>query len=267
MGKVILITGISSGFGKHTAEQLVSRGHIVYGTIRKNSAADPRIKLLLMDLTDVGSIKSAVRTVLEKEGKIDVLINNAGMHLGGPIEITPAEDFEKQMATNFLGVIHLIQAVLPGMREKKNGTIINISSIGGLMGLPFQGFYSSSKFAIEGLSESLRMELDNFNVKVVIVNPGDFNTSNTINRKNIFSSDCQDPYSEQFKNTLSVIEKDENGGWRPEILAAKLCMIVESRNPRYRYIVGSFDQKLAVVLKYILPEKWFRKILKTHYRL
>ena len=193
------------------------------------------------------------------------LINNAGMHLGGPVEITPAEDFEKQMNTNFTGVVHLIQNVLPVMREKGQGTIINISSIGGLMGLPFQGFYSAAKFALEGLSEALRMELKAFNIKVVVVNPGDFKTNNTVNRKNITENGSENPYAEQFLKTKSVFEKDETGGWHPSVLAQKLSRIVESHNPRDNYIVGSFDQKLAVYLKNILPGRWFSKILKSHY--
>jgi NAD(P)-dependent dehydrogenase (short-subunit alcohol dehydrogenase family) len=265
MGKVILVTGISSGFGKHTAELLALRGYNVYGTIRKEAETDPKIKVLRMDLTDVTSIKSAVGSMFLKEGKIDVLINNAGMHLGGPIEFTPPEDFERQMATNFLGVVHLIQAVLPIMRKQGYGTIINISSVGGLLGLPFQGFYCSSKFALEGLSESLRMELKAFNIKVIVINPGDFNTNNTVNRKNIFNSNNENPYLDQFRKTLSIIEKDETKGWKPEILASKLCKIIECRNPKDRYIIGSLDAKFAVQLKKILPASLFSKLLGSFY--
>ena len=265
MGKVILITGISSGFGKHTAELLCKRDHIVYGTIRRQVDCNPLIKVIRMDLTDILSIKNAVKYVLEKEGKIDVLINNAGMHLGGAIEITPAEDIERQITTNYLGVVYTIQEVLPIMRRQKYGSIINISSIGGLMGLPYQGFYSSSKFAIEGLSESLRMEIKGFNIKVILINPGDFRTQNTINRKNILNTNHDNPYQDQFRKTLSIIEKDETNGWDPEFLAKKLCKIIESRNPKDRYIIGSFDQKLAVILKKFLPDRYFRKILELHY--
>jgi NAD(P)-dependent dehydrogenase (short-subunit alcohol dehydrogenase family) len=219
--------------------------------------------VLKMDLMDVDSIKSAVAQVIKNEGRIDVLINNAGMHLGGPIEEAPTEWFTRQMETNFNGVVHLIQATLPHMRKNAQGTIINVSSIGGLMGLPFQPFYSACKFAIEGLSEALRMELKQFNIKVVVINPGDFHTSNTANRKNI--TVAGGPYETQFKKSLAQIEKDENGGWNPIILARKLVKIVESNNPCNRYIVGTFDQKLAVVLKRILPIGLFSGILGSHY--
>ncbi len=263
MQKVILITGISSGFGKKSAELLAHKGHIVYGTVRKDCWVDPLVKVLKMDLTDPDSIKNAVETVIKNEGKIDVLINNAGMHLGGPIEEAPAEIFTKQMNTNFNGLVFMLQAVLPHMRKQENGTIINFSSIGGLMGLPFQPFYSASKFAIEGLSESLRLELKNFNIKVIVVNPGDFHTSNTANRINIYTEGG--PYDLQFRKSLSIIENDENNGWQPEVLARKLLKIVESKRPCNRYIIGSLEQKFAVLLKRILPVFLFSMILGSHY--
>ena len=263
MKKVILVTGISSGFGKRDAELLAKRGHIVYGTVRTDCEVDPSIKVLKMDLMDFASIDNAVDQVIKNEGRIDVLINNAGMHLGGPIEEAPTELFTRQMETNFNGTVHILQAVLPHMRKQSQGTIINVSSIGGLMGLPFQPFYSACKFAIEGLSEALRMEVKQFNIKVIVVNPGDFHTSNTANRKNITVPGG--PYEEQFKKSLAQIEKDENGGWDPVILARKMVKIVECKHPHNRYIIASFADKLAVFLKLLLPIGLFSKILGSHY--
>ena len=267
MSKVILITGISSGFGKKTAEYLAQKGYKVYGTVRKDIDPIHGVRILKMDLTNKESIKEAVDTVLQEESKIDVLINNAGMHTGGSVETTPIEHAKLQMDTNFIGLVKILRAVLPSMRSNKSGTIINFSSIGGLMGLPFQSFYSASKFAIEGLSEALRMELREFNIKVVVINPGDFNTNNTANRKNYITSIEGDPYEKQFQKTLKIIEKDETGGWKPELMAIKLSQIIECRNPRHYYIVGTFEQKLAVVLKKILPSKVFDSILRSHYGL
>jgi NAD(P)-dependent dehydrogenase (short-subunit alcohol dehydrogenase family) len=263
MQKVILITGISSGFGKKTAELLSQKGHIVYGTVRSDCMVDGNVKVLKMDLTDAVSIKNAVNEVIQKEGRIDVLINNAGMHSGGPIEETPVELFTRQMNTNFNGLVHILQAALPYMRKNGGGTIINFSSIGGLMGLPFQAFYSSSKFAIEGLSEALRMELKPFNIKVVVINPGDFHTSNTANRINITTPGG--PYEKQFNESIAIIGKDEIGGWDPEILARKICKIIDKKNPCNRYIIGSLEQKLACTLKKILPIGMFSNILSSHY--
>ncbi len=265
MGKVILITGISSGFGKETAALLAKKGHIVFGTVRKLAEKDQLVHTLQMDLMDQDSITKAVQTVVQKEGRIDVLINNAGMHTGGPIETLPIEFVKMQMDTNFLGLVLLTREVLPVMRKQGGGTIINFGSIGGLMGLPFQGFYSASKFAIEGFSEALRMEVKQFNINVVVINPGDFHTSNSANRRGFLADSESDPYKTQFTKTLAVIESDEAKGWAPEILAKKIVKIVECKNPKQRYVIASLEQKLAVVLKYILPGKLFGKILESHY--
>jgi NAD(P)-dependent dehydrogenase (short-subunit alcohol dehydrogenase family) len=268
MKKVILITGISSGFGKETSILLAEEGHKVYGTIRRGTNPSGKVQVLRMDLTDAESIKKTVETIIQKEGKIDILINNAGMHTGGPIETTPVENIKLQMETNFLGMVSLTREILPHMRRQGGGTIINFSSVGGLMGLPFQSFYSSSKFAIEGFSEALRMEVKRYNIKVVIINPGDFHTNNSANRRNFLApTGPDDPYNEQFEKTLAVVEKDEKNGWEPQVLARKLVRIVESKNPCQRYIIASFEQKTAVFLKYILPGRLFRLILEDHYKI
>ena len=265
MKKVILITGVSSGFGKETARLLAQNGHVVYGTVRKETGSEPGIHILLMDLLNPGSISNAVQTVVKNEGRIDVLINNAGMHTGGSIETLPLEYAKMQIDTNFMGLVQITREVLPFMRKQSGGTIINFGSIGGLMGLPFQGYYSASKFAIEGFSEALRMEVKQFKIKVVVINPGDFHTNNSVNRRDFIVRSEVDPYKSQFEKTLSIIENDESKGWIPEKLAKKLVKIAECKNPKQRYIIASAEQKLAVVLKYILPGKIFRKILESHY--
>ncbi len=268
MKKVILITGISSGFGKQTARLLAEDGHIVYGTVRHKTETDPGINVLILDLMNPDTIKNTVKSVLERESRIDVLINNAGMHTGGPVETIPDDFIRKQMETNFMGMVSLTREILPVMRKQGGGTIINFSSIGGLMGLPFQAFYSASKFAIEGFSEALRMEVKKFNVKVVLINPGDFHTNNSANRRGFLApAIIDDPYHNQFKNTLGIIEKDEAGGEDPAVLARKIVRIINLRNPRNKYIIASFEQKLAVVLKYILPGKIFFWILEDHYKI
>jgi short-subunit dehydrogenase len=206
-----------------------------------------------------------VSRLIEKEGRIDVLINNAGMGISGSIEDSSAEDIYLQMNTNFIGYVNLIQAVLPVMRKQSGATIVNISSIGGIMGLPYQGFYSASKFAVEGLSEALRMELLPFKVKVIVIRPGDFLTSFTANRKPLVQSETESAYIIQSLKTLSIIEKDENGGLSPDFLAGKLAKILEKKKPSHSYIIATPEQKFAVVLKRILPGGWFSKILSSHY--
>ena len=268
MNKVILITGVSSGFGKSTAKILANTGHKVYGTVRRDPEPEDPAFTMKMNLTDHESVKKVVKDILEKEGRIDVLINNAGMHTGGPAETSSASNIVLQIGTNFTGMVHLIQEVLPIMRRQGGGTIINFSSIGGLMGLPFQSYYSASKFAIEGFSEALRMEVKNFNIKVIVINPGDFHTSNSVNRRKFLAPSQEgDPYFDQFNKTLTIIERDERIGWPPEILAERVAQIIGYKNPRQRYIIASFEQKLAVLLKYLLPAKWFSKIIESHYEI
>ncbi len=266
MAKVVLITGISSGFGKSIARVLSTKGNIVYGLSRKQSEdLTGEIKVLQGDVTDMNSVKKAVSTLTGIEGRIDVLINNAGMGIAGSIEDSSPEDIQLQMRTNFIGYVNMIQAVLPSMRKQGGATIVNISSIGGIMGLPYQGFYSASKFAVEGLSEALRMELIPYKVKVIVIRPGDFRTNFTANRKPLKYSDTESAYKEQSIKTLSIIGKDENGGLSPDFLAGKLAKILEKKHPCHTYIVASLEQKFAVVLKRIIPGSWFSSILSSHY--
>jgi NAD(P)-dependent dehydrogenase (short-subunit alcohol dehydrogenase family) len=265
MKKVVFVTGISSGFGKSISTLLAQKGYIVYGTYRTACEVDIRVNALQMDVTDVDGVNRCINGVLEKEGRIDVLINNAGMHTGGPVEMIADDLIRLQMETNFMGAVHTVKAVLPSMRRLKGGTIMNIASIGGLMGLPFQGYYSAAKFALEGWSEALRMELRPFNIRVIVIEPGDFHTRNTLNRINIHAVNGDNSYESQFSRTLDIIRHDENGGWHPDILAAKIGNILEKKHPAERYVVASVSQKLAVVLKHILPQKWFSAILRGHY--
>lgn len=242
-----------------------SKGYLVYGTSRKDTEADQAVTVLKADVMDAASVKLAVEKVIKKEGHIDVLINNAGMGISGAIEDFSTEEVKLQMGTNVMGVVNTIQAVLPSMRRQKKGMIINISSIGGIMGLPFQGFYSASKFAVEGLSQALRMELRPFNINVVVIEPGDFYTNFTANRQFVSNASANSAYKEQFTKTLSIIEKDEKGGLPPDFLARKLCKIIEMKNPCHRYVISTLEQKFAILLKCILPDTWFFKILISHY--
>ena len=208
MKKVILITGVSSGFGKQTARLLSEEGHIVYGLQEEEIKSAQSVSYLRMDLTDLSSVREAVSSMIDREGRIDVLINNAGMHTGGPVETLPADYIKLQMDTNFMGMVHLTREVLPVMRRQGAGRIINVSSIGGLMGLPFQAYYSAAKFAVEGFSEALRMEVNRFNIKIIVINPGDFHTSNSANRRNfLVPTGTVIPTMNNLNKTLSVIEK------------------------------------------------------------
>ena len=263
---VILITGISSGFGLATAQLLAEEGHIVYGTVRREVDPLPGIHYLKVDVRDRDAVKTSVKQVVDQEGRIDVLVNNAGMGIGGPVEFATEEEIREQMDTNFMGLVHFATAVLPFMRAQGSGKIIAISSIGGLMGLPFQGFYSSSKFAIEDYCEALRLEAKQFGVKVVVVRPGDFSTGFTGSRKKTVNAEASQVYP-SYAESMTKVEHDETGGLKPIMLARKISQIIRKKNPRYGYVVASFEQRLSVFLKRVLPAKWFASILGKYYKL
>ena len=261
---VILITGASSGIGKKSAEYLAEQGNVVYGTSRfPGSYSKPsKFTMLQMDVTDSDTIEDTIDQIIDKEDRIDVLINNAGMGIAGKIENTSIGNAKDQFETNFFGPLRLIQKVLPILKKQNSGMIINISSIGGLIGLPYQNMYSASKFAMEGLSESLYKELHSTNIKVVLVEPGDFKTDFT-QRRNINKNSVK---SVEFNKVIEIIEKDENNGQDPIMIAILLHKIINKTNPRLRYTVGAFDQKLAAFLKRILPNRLFDWIIMKHYR-
>ncbi len=265
MNKVIIITGASSGFGKKTAELLASHGHKVYGICRREMQ-HPEITYIQCDVRDPETIALRVKEIYDKEGHIDVLINNAGMGIGGSLEMAIPEEIDTQMDVNFRGCVNMCQKVLPYMRKQRKGEIINLSSIGGIMGLPYQGFYSASKFAIEGFSEALSAEVKGFGISVSMVEPGDFATNFTASRKNSQATMDDPDYGPIFKRSLGLIEKEENGGLTPDVLARKIEKIVNAKHPKLRYVVANFEQWLSVALKRIIPGNWFVDILVDYYK-
>ena len=265
MNKVIIITGASSGFGKAVAERLAKGGHKVYGICRR-AMDNNAITYMQGDVRDSERIKQIVKEIYEKEQRIDVLINNAGMGIGGALEMAKIEEIQTQMGVNFMGCVNMCQQVLPYMRKQRHGRIINLSSIGGVMGLPYQGFYSASKFAIEGFSEALSAEVKGFGITVSMVEPGDFATNFTASRKNSESTLNDPDYGPIYKRSLGLIEKEENGGLSPDVLARKIEKIVDARHPRLRYVVANLEQWLSVVLKRFIPGNWFVNILVDYYK-
>ena len=263
---VVLITGISSGFGLATAQLLAEEGHIVYGTVRREVEPLPGVHYLKVDVRDGDAVKVAVKQMIDQEGRIDVLVNNAGMGIGGPLEFATEEEIKEQMDTNFMGLVHFVTAVLPFMRAQASGKIIALSSIGGLMGLPFQGFYSASKFAIEGYCEALRLETRQFGVKVIVVRPGDFSTGFTGSRKKTVNVEATNVYT-SYSKSMAKVEHDETSGLKSQVLARKISQIIRKKSPRHCYVVASFEQRLSVFLKRVLPDRWFASILGNYYKL
>ena len=263
---VILITGITSGFGEAMARRLSADGHKVYGTHRKDCNQIPGVTYLKADVRDGQSVDETVKKVLDAEGRIDVFISNAGMGVAGPLEFTPIQDAQNQMDVNFTGMIRFLNCIVPVMRQQRNGHIICFSSIGGLVGLPYQGMYSASKFAIEGYCEALRLEVHQFGIHVTIINPGDFFTGFTAARTKNLPEQVEAAYP-GYNKSMQGIESDERGGLQPDYLARRICRIVRKRRPANRYIIATTVQKASVLLKTILPAKWFDRILASYYNL
>ena len=261
---IILITGVSSGFGLAMARQLSAEGHTVYGTVRRDVEPVPGVHYLRADVRDTASAQEAVAAVLSAEGRIDVLINNAGMGIGGPVEFAPEADVQLQMDTNFMGQVRFTQAVLPAMRKQGSGKILCFSSIGGVMGLPFQGFYSASKFAIEGFCEAMQIEVRKHGIQVILIEPGDFSTGFTSARIKQVSEEAAAAYP-SLHRSVSSFEKDERTGLKPEFLACKIAKIIRKKHPKFRYVIATFIQKLSIPLKRILPARAFVRVLSLFY--
>jgi NAD(P)-dependent dehydrogenase (short-subunit alcohol dehydrogenase family) len=267
MKNVVLITGGSSGIGKAISLFLKEKNYTVYGTSRNpDRYPDSPIPLLALDVQDQNSIQSAIKNLIEKEGQIDILINNAGVGITGPMEETPIDEVKNAMETNFYGPLRVLQAVLPHMRAQKSGRVINITSIAGYMGLPYRGIYSASKGALEIATEAYRMECAHLNIFFSNVAPGDFATNIAASRFHAPVLSGSD-YEKGYANTLKLIDEHVDDGQNPVEVAKKIYDILQQPSPGIHYKVGSFVQKFSIVLKKILPEKMYENMLKKHYGL
>ena len=266
MNKVVLITGASSGIGKVTAEFLSHKGFKVYGTCRNPKQKKQPFTLLQLDLNNIDTINLTVETIIEKEGRIDILINNAGSGITGPIEETPTNEMRKAFATNFFGTIDVIKAVLPQMRKQKSGMIINVTSIAGYMGLPFRGIYSASKSALERVTESIRMEVKKFGIEITNIAPGDFNTNIAAGRYHtpVFE---KSPYKKVYQKNLDLMDGFLRSIGDPIEKAKKIYNIIKKSNPKIHYKVGSFLEEISIILKQILPNKIYEKMVMNYYKM
>lgn len=266
--KTVLITGGSSGIGKAIGTYLVGKGYSVYGTTRSLGKHPDfaEFPLLEMDVRDPNSIQKALVHFLEREDRLDVLINNAGVGITGPLEETPAEEILKVFDTNFNGPLQVTKAVLPQMRKQQSGLIINVTSLAGYMGLPYRGIYSATKSALGIATEALRMEIKDFGVRMTNLAPGDFATNIAAGRYH--SPVLEDsPYRKPYGDTLDRINADVDRGEDPILVAKSVFKIINTRNPKVHYQVGTFTQKFSLVLKALLPDKVFEKMLLKHYKL
>ena len=262
--KVVLVTGASSGIGRLTAERLYQKGYRVFGTSRHpDGRKDLPFPLLKLDVTDAAMREEAVQEVLHREGRLDVLVNNAGMGIAGPVEECGPEKSRYQMETVFWGAVEMSRLVLPAMRAQQGGRIICVSSIAGRIGLPYQAYYSAAKFAMEGLFEGLQLEVARFGIDIVLVEPGDMRTRFTADRDWCLPDNS--PYLEQTEKTKAIIEKNELSGGNPERVARKIVRIIEKKYPRFRYMVGKPEEVAAVWLRSLLPSRLFGRVLASFY--
>ena len=267
MSKVVLITGGSSGIGKSIGEFLHHKGFAVYGTSRNpDKVVHSIFPLVALDVRDAKSIHLAVAKIIQETGRLDIVINNAGVGITGPLEEIPMEEIKNNFETNFFGPIEVMKAVLPQMRSQQSGLIINITSIAGYMGLPYRSVYSASKGALELITEALRMEVKPFGIQITNVAPGDFAT-------NIASGRFHAPvtigsaYEKVYGDVLSTMDQHVDSGSNPNEMAEAVYQIIQETNPRIHYKVGAFMQKFSIILKRILPDKVYEKMLMNHYKL
>ena len=273
--KIILVTGASSGLGLATATNLYEKGCIVYAGARsfKTESTEQSqvnqgvLHKVYLDVTNEQSIENLVQDIIRKEGRIDVLVNCAVIIIYGSVEEIAMEEFQSVFNTNFYGILRMCKYILPFMRDRKKGLIINFSSGAGLVGLPFQSAYSSSKFAIEGFSETLRWEVKNFGIDVVVVEPGDSKSGSKNYRLDSINANSEkSPYLANFKSVTEKFASDEAKGAESTMVANKVYKIITKSKPHIRYNVFRSVEKLLAV-KMILPSKVVEMIFFGYYNM
>ncbi len=271
-GGVVLITGASSGIGKALANHLYQKGYKVYGTSRKQPSLSEVakkhsnggfLKMIPLDVCSGDSVRKAVQLVLHEEGQIDILINNAGMGIGGAVEDTTIAEAKQEFDINFFGVLRMCREVLPGMRARKNGLIINIGSVAGIYAIPYQSMYSASKYALEAMTEALRMETKQFGIRVSLVEPGDTKTGFTNNRQLVAASQ-DSAYQKDCLKSINNMAKSEQKASQPKAILKIVERLITKKNPPVRVTVG-WDYKLMVFAKRIVPARLIEWIVPKLY--
>ena len=261
--KVIVITGSSSGIGETLANHFVEKGHIVYGLSRSRKE-NLKFKHIATDVTDKENVLRSVQQIINESGRIDVLINNAGIGMLGAVEDVSKEDFDKLVSVNIYGVIYMMQAVLPLMRGQKSGYILNVSSIASNHGLPFRGYYSASKSAIDRITESVRLENQNTGIEIITVNFGDIKTPIAESR---IQSTVSAFYKKSYEKLAKVIDEEVDKGLEPEKLIPVIERLLRKTNLKPHYNIGKGIQKFSVTLKRVIGQRMFEKLLANYSKL
>jgi NAD(P)-dependent dehydrogenase (short-subunit alcohol dehydrogenase family) len=251
--RVVLITGASSGVGQSTARLLSQKGYKVFGTSRNPASAEaiPTVEMLALDVGSDDSVAACVKAVTNGGGRIDVLVNNAAYELAGALEEISIDEAKAQFETNFFGVVRMVKAVLPSMRQQKQGQIINVSSLSGVSSIPFMGIYSASKFALEGYTEALRLEVNPFNIHVSLTEAGFLKTP-MMNKRQVSTAQLKE-YDAMRQRAFNAIRDHEQKAPGPELVSQTILSIIASKTPRLRYVIGQ-QAKLATRLQRFLPE-------------
>ena len=252
--RVALVTGASAGIGRACADHLHRAGWVTVGASRRGTTADGCTGLV-MDVDDDASVRDGVRHVLDAHGRIDALVAAAGWGVAGPVEHTTVGEARAQLETNFWGCVRAVQAVLPVMRAQRGGRVVLISSIVGVIGIPFQAFYSASKFALEGLGEALAYEVAPFGIHVTLVQPGNVRTEFTARRHMAAGGDAA--YDAAVARAVGAMERDERNGVPPEDVAALVRRILDARQPPRRVSVGKASERVGLLAKRLLPYRVF----------
>jgi NAD(P)-dependent dehydrogenase (short-subunit alcohol dehydrogenase family) len=263
--KVTLITGVSSGIGRVTAQLLAERGARVFGTVRdfRRNGGLADVELVHMDVTDDASVSNGVNSVLEKTGKIDILINNAGYGLTGALEETSVEEAQQQFDTNFFGVLRVTQAVLPAMRRHRSGRIVNISSALGFLPAPFMGIYGASKYALEGYTETLDHEVRNFGIGAVLVEP--VFTKTDIGKNKKVAQLALDAYTKQKERTEQAIQQRADSHDEPSRVAEVIYRALTDEPPHLHYPVG--EGVTLSRLRRFVPVRLFDRRFRKRFQL
>lgn len=258
--QVILVTGASSGIGRVCADSLHQSGWEVIGASRRATSSGGWLPIE-MDGDDDTSVTNGIAQIVQERGRVDAVLANAGFGVAGAAEQTSIEDAKAQLETNFWGAIRIVNATLPLFRNQGGGRLLLMSSIGGLLGIPYQAFYSASKFALEGYAESLAYEVEPFNIHVTLIEPGNFKTAFTANRRKV-DVVGDDPYKTAREKAISMMERDEINGANPLLVARAVEKVLGSKNPPRRISVGKLDERVGIIGKRLLPYRLFEKAAK-----
>ena len=260
-GRVALVTGASAGIGQAIADRLHSSGWTVVGASRRGTSPGTW-QPLVMDVDDDDSVAEGVAGVVAEHGRLDAVVACAGWGLAGSVEQTPIGDARDQLETNFFGAVRVVQAALPTFRDLGGGRIVLVSSIGGVLGIPFQAFYSASKFALEGYGEALAYEVAPFGIQVTMVEPGNVRTDFTSSRRDVVVPEGPDPYAAAHGKAVTKMEEDERSGVPADDVARTVAKVLEASRPPRRASVGKLGERVGIIGKRLLPYRLFEAAAK-----